>query len=82
MVISGAATLAFSEDLSWFQGNIVNTQSDTYTIRGSLIRDSDTIDIIEKETVQKCTNCETIEEIESSSPNESFNSDVRIIQEL
>ena len=41
MKISGAATLAFSPDLKWFQGNIVNSDnSEVYTITGKLILNS------------------------------------------
>ena len=36
MRISGAATLAFSPDLRWFQGNIIGEAEEAYTITGRL----------------------------------------------
>jgi len=76
MEISGMATIAFSQDLSWFQGNIVNPQSDTFTIRGRLINESSDVDIIEKETEEKYNLCQENSLVfDSSSPNNSLISD-------
>ena len=79
MEISGMATIAFSQDLSWFQGNIVNPQSDTFIIRGRLINESSDVDIIEKETEEKYKNLSQDNSLvfDSSSPNNSLISDVR-----
>ena len=78
MEISGMATIAFSQDLSWFQGNIVNPQSDTFTIRGRLINESSDVDIIEKDTEEKYSLCQDNSLVfDSISPNNSLISDVR-----
>ena len=49
MKISGAATLAFTADLKWFQGNIINEVQEVYTIRGRLVSES-AFETIEEET--------------------------------
>jgi len=82
MEICGMATLAFSKDLSWFQGNIVNDQSDTYTIRGSLLHEAanNDDDSLEKESEEKFCLCQADSlVIDSSSPNNSLISDDSIL---
>jgi len=48
MTIHGSATLAFSPDLRWFQGNVISDHDEAYTITGRLKHDS-TVDTIEEE---------------------------------
>ena len=52
MKISGSATLAFSPDLKWFQGNITSDTSEVYTITGKL-----RLDNIEEEEVEEGYDC-------------------------
>jgi len=39
-IISGSATIVFPPSLNWFQGNIINSAGDAYTIHGKQRRDS------------------------------------------
>ena len=49
MRIKGSATLAFSPDLKWFQGNILGEAEEVYTITGRLRRVSNTVILEEEE---------------------------------
>ena len=55
MLIAGTATLAFSPDLKWFQGSIVNETKRhmVYSITGRLRRDSNTANEEQEQAEQR-----------------------------